>query len=231
MNCIVVQHLAFEDLGVFAPVLAERGWTVDYRQAGCDAVSREEWLACDLAVLLGGPIGVGDVALYPFLREELALTQARMAADKPLLGVCLGAQLMAAAAGAHVHAGTAKEIGWGALTLSAAGMASPLAALRGAPVLHWHGDTFTLPEGAELLASSPVTPHQAFRMGPRQLALQFHAEADAARMERWLIGHTCELHSAGVDIPALRAASHKQGPAARAAGTAFFRRWLEGLNA
>ena len=81
-----------------------------------------------------------------------------------------------------------------------AGAASPLAALRGAPVLHWHGDTFDLPPAATLLASTDITPHQAFQAGAGQLALQFHAEADAARMEHWLMGHACELAAAGLDF-------------------------------
>lgn len=136
---------------------------------------------------------------------------------------------MAQALGAAVYAGKAKEIGWGGLQLTEAGAASPLAALRGAPVLHWHGDTFDLPPAATLLASTDITPHQAFQAGAGQLALQFHAEADAARMEHWLMGHACELAAASLDVAAIRQDARDLGSRAAAAGQDFFRRWLTGV--
>ena len=93
-------------------------------------------------------------------------------------------------------------------------------------MLHWHGDTFDLPPGAVLLASTDITPHQAFRAGAGQLALQFHAEADAARMEHWLMGHACELAVARLDVAAIREDARVLGGRAAAAGPDFFRRWL-----
>ncbi|MDY3810058.1 glutamine amidotransferase [Desulfovibrio sp. PG-178-WT-4] len=226
MRCLVLQHVAFESLGVFAGPLEEAGYTVSYVQAGLAPLDKREWLDAELAVILGGPIGVDQVDVYPFLRLELDLTKARLASGRPLLGVCLGAQLMAAALGARVYAGRGKEIGWGALELTPAGQRGPLAELEDAPVLHWHGDTFDLPAGTELLASSAMTPHQAFRAGRGQLALQFHPEADATRMETWLIGHCCELAQAGLDPRRIREDALRLGAAARRAGQAFFRRWL-----
>lgn len=226
MQCLVIRHLAFEDLGIFAPVLQEAGYALRYVQAGVDTLDREEWLKADLAIILGGPIGVGQEDVYPFLREERALTQARMACGRPLLGICLGAQLMAAALGARVYAGRRKEIGWGSVTLTADGRRGALAELDNAPVLHWHGDTFDLPRGAELLASSEITPHQAFSAGKGCLALQFHPEVDAQRMETWLIGHCCELDFAGVSPVGIREDAGRLGNAARNAGQAFLRRWL-----
>lgn len=118
------------------------------------------------------------------------------------------------------------EIGWGTVDVTAAGLRGPLAELASAPVLHWHGDTFDVPAGCELLAATPLTPHQAFSCGRGQLALQFHAEMDARLMDTWLIGHCCELAQTGNDPRSIRADALRQGEAARAAGQNFMRRWL-----
>lgn len=226
-TCLVLRHVAFEDLGVFAAPLADRGFTLDVRQAGVDTVTPAEWLAADLVVVLGGPIGVCETATYPWLADEVAQLRTRVTARRPTVGVCLGAQLIAAALGQRVYPGRAKEIGWAPVTLSPAGRAGPLAALDGLPVLHWHGDTFDLPEGAALLASTEVTPHQAFAVGDAVLGLQFHPEADPAAIEAWLIGHTAELNQARIDIPALRADTLRHGAAAAAAGRALMAAWLD----
>lgn len=228
-SCLAVRHLAFEDLGGFLPTLATRGYDITYREAGIDRLARPDWLAPDLVVVLGGPIGAYETDRYPWLADEVAGLQARLAARLPTLGVCLGAQLMAAALGARVFPGPAKEIGWSPLTLSPAGQDSPLAALAGHAVLHWHGDTFELPAGAERLASTPLTPNQAFAVGSTALGLQFHAEVDPARIEAWLVGHAGELTQAAIPLPALRQATALHGQAAMSAGQALLGRWLDGL--
>lgn len=225
-RCVAVRHVAFEHLGVFEQPLLEAGFTINYVQAGVVPMTDAVWENAQLAVVLGGPIGVGEEDAYPFLLDERAMVAARLASGLPLLGVCLGAQLMAAALGARVYAGPRKEIGWGAVDITPAGMRGPLAELAGAPVLHWHGDTFDMPEGCESLASTPLTPHQAFRCGRGQLALQFHAEMDADLMETWLIGHRCELAQTGVDPRLVRADAIRLGKAARLAGQTFLHRWL-----
>ena len=227
-TCLVIRHVAFEDLGIFESVLWAAGFEVVYRQAGIDAVSESEFLGVPLAIVLGGPIGVYETDKYPWVADEVALIRARLAAGKPLLGVCLGAQLMAAALGARVYPGPAKEIGWGAVTLTDAGLASALAPLAepGAEVLHWHGDTFDLPAGAVRLASTALTPNQAFVVGDTALALQFHVEADPAGIERWLIGHTCELDHAGIAPEMIRAQTRRAAPGAVRAGREVLRRWL-----
>jgi GMP synthase (glutamine-hydrolysing) len=226
MRCIALRHVAFEDLGTFEPLLRERGFGIDYRQAGVDPISEDDWMTADLAVILGGPIGVNDLVLYPFIADELQLAALRLRAQRPLLGLCLGAQLMAAALGAEVYPGVRKEIGWSELQLSPDGLASPLKHLAGLPVLHWHGDTFDLPEEAELLASTSLTPHQAFSVGSYALGLQFHPEVSGEQIETWLIGHTAELVEAGVDIPRLRSASHAQAAALREGARALLDAWL-----
>lgn len=226
MKCIALQHLAFEDLGLFEDILADAGYDIDYRQAGLAAPDAAEWREAELVVVLGGPIAAYDTGLYPFLEAEIAGLRERLALRRPTLGLCLGAQLMARALGARVYSSGSKEIGWAPVELSAAGKASCLAALQDVPVLHWHGDTFDVPEGGELLARTTATPHQAFSHGRNALALQFHPEADPARIEPWLIGHACELQQAGIDIPALRRQSAAQGARTRAAAVAVLTAWL-----
>lgn len=229
MPCIALQHLAFEDLGRFASVLTQAGHAIDYRQAGPSALSADEWRNADLVVVLGGPIGAYDTATYPWLTEEIAGLRERLALQRPTLGLCLGAQLMARALGARVYPSGHTEIGWAPVDLSAAGRASCLAALDGEPVLHWHGDTFDLPPGAELLASTARTPHQAFSHGRHALALQFHPEAAPARIEPWLIGHHHELAAAGIDIPSLCTRSAELAEVRSDAATRMLTAWLDQL--
>jgi len=229
-SCIVIRHLMFEGLGTFAAPLQENGYAIRYLEAGVDALAPAA--EADLLVVLGGPIGAYDEAIYPFLHDEFALLDRRLAADAPTLGICLGAQLMARSLGARVYPGPDKEIGWQPLTLTAAGEDSPLRHIGGlqTSMLHWHGDTFDLPAGCELLASTPLCTQQAFRRGKRQLGLQFHPEFDARHIEQWLVGHTCELGSARIDIPALRADTAQHGERLANQSRRFFAEWLQGLQ-
>lgn len=229
-TCVALYHVAFEDLGLFGPVLEEAGYQLRLLQAGVHPLDDPTIAAADLLVILGGPIGVPDVADYPFVQTEIDLAAARIQAGRPTLGICLGAQIIAAAAGARVYPGPAKEIGWAPLQLTPAGLASPLAPLApDVPVLHWHGDTFDLPPGATLLASTPLTPHQVFALGEHTLALQCHLEADPAQLERWLIGHCGELARAGISPGSLRAATAVAGPAIAVAGPRVLAAWLAAL--
>jgi len=127
-HCVAIRQVAFEDLGLLAPLLAERGFSLRYLEAGIDKIDATTLIAPDLVVVLGGPIGVYEEDLYPFLHGELAAIRARMDAAKPTLGVCLGAQLMAKALGAQVAPGPQKEIGWAPLALTEAGRVSVLGA-------------------------------------------------------------------------------------------------------
>ncbi|HEY5960663.1 MAG TPA: hypothetical protein VIV60_29115, partial [Polyangiaceae bacterium] len=159
------------------------------------------------------PIGAYEEHLYPFLTDELTVLEKRLLAQRPTLGICLGAQLLARALGARVYPGGTKEIGWGPLQLTEAGQSSSLASIGDAAVLHWHGDTFDLPSGAQNLASTAVTPHQAFTWQNTVMALQFHLEATASSLEAWLVGHTCELsHWGKLTVPELRRTSREYAP-------------------
>lgn len=198
-----IQHLAFEDLGAWEDVLYQLGYRVRYFEAGKDDLTKA--LSYEgLTIILGGPIGIYETEDYPFLQQEIDLLKVRLEKNLPTLGICLGAQLIAHALGAKVYAGHAKEIGWSKLHLNAVAQ-NPLQAIEDTEVLHWHGDTFELPTHAELLASSALYPNQAFRVGQKILALQFHPEVASDSLEKWLIGHTAELRQAQIDIRALRA--------------------------
>ena len=217
-RCVVLRHLVFEDLGVFDSELQRCGFTVEYRQAGVEPLSASDWQDADLVVVLGGPIGVYEQQRYPWLADQIEHLGLRLRALKPTLGICLGAQLMATALGARVVAGQRKEFGWAGLTLSMAGHASALRHLAAVQGLRWHGDTFDMPGQATLLATTDITPNQAFSVGTHALALQFHPEVESTRIETRLIGHKLELAQAGCDLAAMLRSSQQQGASAAIAG-------------
>lgn len=227
-SALAIRHITFEDLGSFGAVLAARGIELRYVEAGIHDLASLDPDSPDLLVVLGGPIGAYEEASYPFILDELRLLERRLARDLPTLGICLGAQLMARALGARVFPGPAKEIGWTPLALTPAGTASPLAHLSGerTSMLHWHGDTFDLPAGATLLASTDLCRHQAYAWGSSTLAFQCHPEARTVDLERWYIGHAAELAAAGLSVPELRAAGRRFGPALETQGALCFSAWL-----
>jgi GMP synthase (glutamine-hydrolysing) len=229
-RALALRHVHFETLGTFEQPLADAGFALDYIDVGqCDLATVDP-LAADLLVVLGGPIGVYETTAYPFLEQELALIKARLSAGTPLLGICLGSQLIAAALGARVAPSGTKEIGFAPPALTDAGRKSPLRHLAEVPVLHWHGDAFELPHGATLLATTAVA-NQAFAIGANMLGLQFHPEADATNaLEPWLIGHAAELAGAGIDPVTLRTDARRHGPALATAGRALFAEWLAGTR-
>ena len=226
-RAVALQHVAFEDLGTLHPLLLAQGWQVQVLQAGVDALDAAE--DADLLVVLGGPISVNDGSAYPFLADSIALLQRRLQQQRPTLGICLGAQLMARALHADVAPTGGKEIGFAPLLLTDEGQRSPLQALQGIPVLHWHGETFTLPDGALRLAATPACAQQAFAIGHHLLALQCHPEVDATRIDTWLIGHADELQRAGIDPRALREQAHRYAAPLAAAARDLFAAWLDAL--
>lgn len=233
-TALVMRHVVFEDLGLLREVLTERGYSIRYLEAGehdfsaGDAV--EELVAADIVVVLGGPIGVGDAERYPFLTPEIAAIQARVEAKRPTLGVCLGAQLMAAAMGAEVAPTGRVEIGFSPLTLTDEGAGSVLEGLRDVPVLHWHGDQFEIPAGAQRLAETPGFPNQAFSAGANLLGLQFHLEVDPQMVETWLVANAYELAAHGLDPREIRADALALAPRLTAAARTVVGDWLDGLE-
>lgn len=227
----VIRHVHFEDLGTFASALSAAGYHIDYLDVGLDDLQSFSPMDDDLLVVLGGPIGVNDIDLYPFLQTECDLVRARLEADRPTLGICLGAQLMASALGANVFFSGHKEIGFSPLDLTEAGKTGPLRHLEDQPVLHWHGDMFDLPDGCDLLASTKLCAHQGFARGPNILGLQFHPEARVGHgFERWLIGHCAELLGAHIDPRSLRRDAARFEDTLQTAGSRMLAGWLDGLT-
>lgn len=232
-DVVAIRHVAFEHLGSLAPLLSGRGFRIRYLDAGSNDLAKFDPLAPALLVILGAPIGAYEDEQYPFLADELALIKARLDAEKPILGICLGAQLMARALGSNVHPGKAKEIGWAPVRLTSDGKRSCLTELQPADfqVLHWHGDTFDLPDRAKCLASTDITPHQAFSLGDKALGLQFHLEVDPAEIERWLIGHAHEIGATeGATPVAIRADTQQFGAATAKAAARCLLNWMESAN-
>lgn len=232
-NVTVLRHVAFEDLGILEDLFAARKWKVTYIEAPVADWAKLDLTKPDLLVILGGPIGVNDEDLYPFLTPELAAIAKRLKADKPTLGICLGAQLIAKALGARVYAASEKEIGWKPLLLSRAGYASPAKHLgpEHTFMFHWHGDTFDLPEGSTLLAGTASSLHQIFSWGKATLAFQCHPEVCAKDLEKWFVGHVFELALApGTNAKVLRADTARYGAALEAQGKKCFTEWLDSLS-
>lgn len=225
----VIQHLSFEDLGIFTETLENNHYEIYYFQAGVDDLT-SAFKSKQPLFILGGPIGVYETEAYPFLIDEIKLLKQRLAENNATFGICLGAQLIAQALGAKVYAGYHKEIGWGKLQLSDLGLASSLRFLDGKNVLHWHGDTFDLPNQGAHLAGSDYYKNQAFCIGRHILAVQFHPEVNTQEIEKWLIGHTCELNKAEINLHKLREESSLYGAELKQAGQLMLKDWLNNLT-
>jgi GMP synthase (glutamine-hydrolysing) len=225
-TCIALRHLAFEDLGLLEPMLTANGWRIHYYDVGVDELWKIDLTQVDLLTVLGGPIGAEEDDRYPFLQEEVTLIRERLAMKKAMLGVCLGAQLIARAMDARVKAMKTKEIGFAPISLTSAGLESPLTEIGNQPVLHWHGDQFELPHGVKSLANTPQCSNQAFQIANHTMAWQFHLEVDAKRIEQWLIGHTAELTQCGITTDSIRHDAEKHVPALKDALHRVMNHWL-----
>ncbi len=181
----VIRHVPFEDLGLIGPVLDRAAIACRYHDL-FDGAPTPEISSLSALILMGGPMSANDDLEY--LTAERRLIDAALHQNIPVLGICLGAQLIAAALGARVYPNREKEIGWFPLHWTAAAARDPL--LSGLPdqhsVFHWHGETFDLSPGAVWLASSARCRHQAFRHGDRTYALQFHLETTPEMIADWV---------------------------------------------
>ena len=187
----VLQHVAHEGPGSIVRVLGEAGIEVTVIRLDLGE-PLPSVAALGGLVVMGGPMGVHDVDDYPWLAPERALLREAVEGDLAVLGVCLGSQQLAAALGAEVTTGPLEEVGPGRVELTGAGRRDPVLGpeyhgLSGTtvPCVHWHQDTFTLPDGAVHLAATRRFPHQAFRIGSRAYGLQFHVEVDGPLADGW----------------------------------------------
>ena len=231
---LVLQHVACEGPGLLGKVLRAQGYRLEFiRIHRGDRVPRTLGRHAGL-VVMGGPMSVYDQDKLAHLRAELALIRATLASGRPILGICLGSQLLAAALGASVHPGRRKEIGWHELTLSAAARRDPL--WRGLPAtftgFHWHGDIFDLPEGATALARSALTRYQAFRFGQNAYGFLFHLEVDALAAGRMAKTFKSELLAAtGATPEQLAAATEQHAETLADIGELVFAQWAGLLGA
>jgi len=227
---LVLRHADEIHLGNLEQVLIEHGYTVSYVDAlGADGVQGIDPAAADLLVVLGGDMGAYETERFPVLAEEVGLISERLAAARPVFGVCLGAQLMASALGSPVYRGPTNEIGYRAVEPTEAGQDSPLRHVSGIPMMQWHSDTFDLPAGTTRLAGSEAYGNEAFAVGDWALAVQFHLELTAEMHEAWLASSTAEVLAEGLDPDALRRDRAEHSAAMQVASRALFSEWLSGL--
>ena len=232
MRILVLQHIACEPPGVYEDVLRERG--ADIHRVELDENDPlPPWRGFDAIIAMGGPMSVNDDEKLPWLRHEKTLIGEAVRTGVPFFGACLGAQLLAASLGGNVFRGDKPEVGLLPVALTAEAATDPVFA--GSPsqflTFQWHGDTFTLPPDAVLLAGSSAYPHQAFRWGRRAYAVQFHLEVSRDMVGEWL------------DVPEYAQALHEVlGPGSgatlieqfgeyetrlRGQGRLLFERWLD----
>jgi GMP synthase (glutamine-hydrolysing) len=185
---LVFQHVAHETLGSLDPLLRDSGFRIRYvnfsrRPDAQPSLNRYHGL-----IVLGGPMNCDQVDRYPHLQREVEAIRQMIDVGKPVLGICLGSQLIARALGARVRKNPVKEIGWYDLAITAEGRNDAVFGRLGSTqkIFQWHGDTFDIPDHAVRLASSPDCRNQAFRYGENAYGLQFHLEVDQPMIERWL---------------------------------------------
>lgn len=185
---LVLQHVAAEPLGTLDPLIRARGHRIRYVNFQRDPDASPSLDRYHGLIVLGGPMNVEDQAQRPHLTTELRLIEQALAQDKPVLGICLGAQLLAHALGAPVRRHRNAEIGWYDLATTPAGRDDRVLAPLGnaCPVFQWHSYSFDIPQSAEHLATTASCENQAFRYGARAYGFQFHLEVDQALIERWL---------------------------------------------
>ena len=185
---LVFQHVPYEPLGTLDPLLKQAGFRIRYVNFGRNPRERPSLDGYAALIILGGPMNADDTAGYPHLATELDLIKEALERDISILGICLGAQLLAKALGGGVIAGAAREIGWHEVDVTDEGRSDPVLSTFGArrEVFQWHDDVIELPPDVVHLASSEVCHAQAFRYGEHAYGFQFHLEADGALIERWL---------------------------------------------
>jgi GMP synthase (glutamine-hydrolysing) len=188
MNALIIVHVSCEGPGLFQPVLEDRGVRVDVVDVEQGQALPASLDGVDMLVVMGGPMCVGQEQEHPYLQHEYGLLREALRQDVPVMGVCLGSQMLAHAAGAKVYRSPVNEFGWSRVELTSGGRNDPLFAGVDSSMLvfQWHGDTFDVPSDGELIATSSVVPSQAIRVGRRAYGLQFHVELDRRLLDLWM---------------------------------------------
>jgi GMP synthase (glutamine-hydrolysing) len=185
---LVFQHVPYEPLGTLDPLLKEAGFRIRYVNFGRDPHQRPSLEKYEALIVLGGPMNAHQIDTYPNLATEVDVIREAVDSGMSVLGICLGAQLLAKALGGRVARNEEREIGWYDVELTEQGRADPVISSFAATqsVFQWHEDGICLPDGAEHLATSAASRVQAFRYGEHAYGFQFHLEVDASLVERWL---------------------------------------------
>jgi GMP synthase (glutamine-hydrolysing) len=230
---LIVQHVRAETAGTLGEILRAAHIPVKIVRVYDGERVPDSLADAGGLVVMGGPMGVYEQERYPFLRLELRLIEQALKQEKPVLGICLGSQLLAAALGAEVKPGKRKEIGWHRLRLKKSAAVDPL--WTGVPssftAYHWHGDVFALPHGAVSLASSGMTRHQAFRYGKNAYGFLFHMEVTEKIIEEMVRAFTGELRQANLKGAAILGGAKKHLPRLSEIGDTVFSRWAGLLQA
>jgi GMP synthase-like glutamine amidotransferase len=225
----VVQHAEPETPGTIGLALRARRLTAKVVRAYAGAeIPREMGRARGL-VVMGGPMGVHEAARFPFLQDEMRLIERALRAEVPVLGVCLGSQLLASVLGAHVSRARAKEIGWLPVELAASAGRDPIFRGVKSPIVpcHWHGDVFTLPAGAVALARSQRTRCQAFRYGRTAYGMLFHMEFTRPILRKMTRTFRDELAAERIEPGAILDGADLHLPRLEPVARAVFERWAD----
>jgi GMP synthase (glutamine-hydrolysing) len=225
----VLQHEPFEKLGIIADALRSRAISYQYVRSFEGQPVPRHITGIDGLIVMGGSMGVYEHHWHPFLLDEIKLIEDAIEEGKPVLGVCLGSQLVATALGAQVRKAAKKEIGWYPIRLGPVSAGDKL--LGEAPpfftAYHWHGDIFELPRGAAPLASSELTEYQAFRYGASVYGLLFHMEATRGLVEDMVNGFAEELAEEGLDGQTILSQATGYLPELQEIGRRAFAGWSE----
>jgi len=229
MRILVVENYPKTTLGLVGEALVEAKADSHILRPHCGDDLPGTPAGYDALIMLGGAQDALDDDGHPYLPHEAALARAFGEEDKAVLGICLGAQILARAHGAENILGGPIEFGWHPVRLTEAGRSDPVLSVIGkeAPIFHWHLDTFTLPPGAVHLATSERTSMQAFRIGRASYGIQFHFEAGTELVTLWTDGFAEEISAYAPDWPERHLAeAAKHGASANAAGLALARAWI-----
>jgi GMP synthase (glutamine-hydrolysing) len=228
-RAVVIEHDPSISLGNLGPVLVEAGYDIEIVDARNTDLAAIDASAPDLVVILGNDHGVYDKDRLDYIAVEEKWVADRLAAERPTLGVCFGAQIMASALGGEVYKGDSTQIGYRCVKPTVAGAASPVAAFTDVPVVQWHGDTFTLPETVTRLAGSNDYENEAFAIDNWALAVQFHPEVTEDMFAQWLDEGRESVEKLGLSEGELMNEHLKLNEKMQDASVVMLRTWLAGL--